>query len=216
MWSSLQKVPYLQKMRSIDLRNPLTQEFLLSYRSWWHEVAVTKKEWQRVQEIVIDGHQKVAAKCIGNPPAHTGRPRKDREPPSRQNGWFMAVDPKSSLVLAVTNMENPENNAVAKKIVIQAVSKAPHINCIIYDRMCACYQQLGRETALKKIKFWCVLVVPVLLWFIEGLIVAWSMSTRPQPNRLSHGSATTLRCSTPRQRLPTSSTFLSMSRGTTT
>ena len=68
----------------------------------------------------------------------------------------MAVDPKSSLVLAVTNMENPENNAVAKKIVIQAVSKAPHINCIIYDRMCACYQQLGRETALKKIKFWCV------------------------------------------------------------
>ena len=105
MWSSLQKVPYLQKMRSIDLQNPLTQEFLLSYRSWWHEVAVTKKEWQRVQEIVIDGHQKVAAKCIGNPPAHTGRPRKDREPPSRQNGWFMAVDPKSSLVLAVTNME---------------------------------------------------------------------------------------------------------------
>ena len=68
----------------------------------------------------------------------------------------MAVDPQSGLVLAVTNMENPENNAVAKKILIHAVSKGHQIDCIVYDRMCACYQQFGREAVLKQIKFWCV------------------------------------------------------------
>ena len=69
---------------------------------------------------------------------------------------LITVDPNRGLVMAVTNMQDPENNAVAKIIVMQVVSKAPQINYIIYDRKCACYQQFGPETALKKVKFWCV------------------------------------------------------------
>ena len=48
-------------------------------------LAATSKERQGEEEIVFDGHLKVAATCIPNPTAHAGGPCKDKQPRSRQN-----------------------------------------------------------------------------------------------------------------------------------
>ena len=104
----------------------------------------------------MDGHEKVAAMCPGVPPARAGRPRKDGQTPQRQNGWFMAIDPKSGLILSVTNMPEPENNEVAKAVLNNVVSCASNLNCVIYDKMCVCHKAFISDRSFAKVKYWCV------------------------------------------------------------
>ena len=144
MWSAMPKHFALDKLKKIDIETPLNSAFLAAYSDWWHQTQLTKKEWQKVEEVVIDGHQKVAAKCLGSPPAHAGRPRADSAPKKRQNGWFMALDPSTGLVLAVANMKDPENNAIAKQVLLKVLDKG------------SCTKQFEREKAFGKIKYWCI------------------------------------------------------------
>ena len=156
MWSTHGRAACQKKLCDIDITDPLSKGFLESYRTWWHDKQLTKREWQKVREIVMDGHQKVAAKCTGTPPAHAGRPRKDGKTPQRQNGWFMAVDPSTGLVLSVSPMQDPENNEIATNVLLDLVSRGSQINCVIYDRMCACLNHAQAQKPLKQIKYWCI------------------------------------------------------------
>ncbi|CAE6915818.1 unnamed protein product [Symbiodinium sp. CCMP2592] len=156
MWAVEGKAACQKKLCNIDIVNPLSNGFLETYRKWWHDNQLNKREWRLVKEVVMDGHQKVAAKCSGTPPAHAGRPRKDGKTPLRQNGWFMAVDPSTGLVLSVSAMQDPENNETATNVLLDVVSRGSEIDCVIYDRMCACLKHATAQKPLKQIKYWCI------------------------------------------------------------
>ena len=94
--------------------------------------------------------------CTGNPPSHPGRLRKDGKTPLRQNGWFMVIDPCTGLVLSVSAMQDPENNQIATDVLQEIVSRGPHIDCVIYDRMCACLKHATAHKPLRQMKYWCI------------------------------------------------------------
>ncbi|CAE7455345.1 unnamed protein product, partial [Symbiodinium sp. CCMP2456] len=112
--------------------------------------------WHMEYEVVIDGHEKVSAKCQGPPPVHVGRPRKDGANKQRHNGWFMAVDPHSGMVMSVADMEEPENNVVAKNVLRKVVTKAVNLNCVIYDKMCVCLKSFATDKDFKQVKYWSI------------------------------------------------------------
>ena len=141
---------------NIDIDNPLANNFLANYQDWWHKHQLSHADWRKVTEVVMDGHEKVAAKCPGIPPSRAGRPRKDGQNPQRQNGWFMAIDPRSGLILSVTNMQEPENNEVAKAVLNKVVARASNLNCVIYDKMCVCHKAFVSDRNFAKVKYWCV------------------------------------------------------------
>ena len=109
-----------KQLSTIDLEDPLGNGFLASYRTWWHARKLSPREWRDIHEVAMDGHEKVTAKCHGAPPGH-GWVCNDGKEKRRQNGRFMAMDPSSGLVLAVTNMKDPENNAVARQLLHQVM-----------------------------------------------------------------------------------------------
>ena len=153
MWTS---PPGQQQLLKILVEQPLGNNFLDFYRDWWHRKQFSLGEWRAVREVVIDGHEKVSvsAKCQGPPPAHVGRPRKEGAKKQRQNGWFMAMDPCSGLVLSVDDMEEPENNAVAKKVLGKVMAKATNLDCVIYDKMCVCMKSFASDKEFKQVKYW--------------------------------------------------------------
>ena len=142
-----------KKRCSVDIADPLKNNFLHSCRTWWHETQLTKPEWQKVKEI---GHQKVAAKCAGTPPSPPRKPSKDGKTPMRQNGWFMAVDPSTGLVLSVSAMRDRENNQIATDVLLEVVACGPHIDCVVCDRMCACLEHATAQKPHGQIKHWCI------------------------------------------------------------
>ncbi|CAE7791620.1 unnamed protein product [Symbiodinium sp. CCMP2592] len=145
-----------RRIFNIEIDDPLSNDFLTEYQDWWHKHQLSRVEWQKVTEVVMDGHEKVAAKCPGIPLARAGRPRKDGQTPQRQNGWFMAIDPGSGLILSVTNMLEPENNEVAKAVLNKVISRASNLNCVIYDKMCVCQKAFSSDQNFAKVKYWCV------------------------------------------------------------
>ena len=155
MWAS-SKPADRSRLLSIKVEDPLHADFLKIYSSWWHQKQITLREWRQVKEVVIDGHEKVAAKCHNAPPAHAGRPRKNKQTKHRQNGWFMAVDPASGLVLAVTNMKDPETVPVAKQVLKQVLNRGTAVDCVIYDKMCICMKSIAKDKDFAQIKYWCV------------------------------------------------------------
>ncbi|CAE7285952.1 unnamed protein product, partial [Symbiodinium sp. KB8] len=108
-----------KRIFNIDIDDPLSNNFLVDYQEWWHKHQLSRAEWRKVAEVVMDGHEKVS----GTPPSHVGRPRKDGHTRQRQNGWFMAIDPATGLVLSVANMAEPENNQIAKSVLNHVISR---------------------------------------------------------------------------------------------
>ncbi|CAE7546453.1 unnamed protein product, partial [Symbiodinium microadriaticum] len=131
-------------------------EFLDFYRNWWHRKQFSLADWRAVKEVVLDGHEKVSAKCQGPPPAHMGRPRKNGANKQRHNGWFMAMDPRSGMVMSVADMEEPENNVVAKNVLRKVVTKAVNLNYVIYDKMCVCLKSFATDKDFKLVKYWSI------------------------------------------------------------
>ncbi|CAE7222384.1 unnamed protein product [Symbiodinium sp. CCMP2592] len=60
MWTS----PSGQQLLKILVEQPLGNEFLNVYRDWRHRKQFSLAEWRAVREVVIDGHEKVSAKCL--------------------------------------------------------------------------------------------------------------------------------------------------------
>ena len=145
-----------KQLFNIRVEQPLENEFLDFYRDWWHRKQFSLADWRAVKEVVIDGHEKVSAKCQGPPPVHVGRPRKDGANKQRHNGWFMAMDPRSGMVMSVADMEEPENNVVAKNVLQKVVTKAVNLNCVIYDKMCVCLKSFATDKDFKQVKYWSI------------------------------------------------------------
>ena len=74
----------------------------------------------------------------------------------RHNGWFMAMDPRSGMVMSVADMEEPENNVVAKNVLRKVVTKAVNLNCVIYDKMCVCLKSFATDKDFKQVKYWSI------------------------------------------------------------
>ena len=91
MWASLRSKDRIAKFVAIDLEDPLGNGFLDAHGSWWASSHLSRSERRAIQEVVIDGNEKIATKCSTLAPAHAGRPRKDGKVKQRNNGWFMAA-----------------------------------------------------------------------------------------------------------------------------
>ena len=212
-----------KRIFNIDIDDPLSNNFLVDYQEWWHKHQLSRAEWRKVAEVVMDGHEKVS----GTPPSHVGRPRKDGHTRQRQNGWFMAIDPATGLVLSVANMAEPENNQIAKSVLNHVISRASNLDCVIYDKMCVCVcvRRLSyRIRTLRKCNTGVLIgsmqkpmgtTVRVHHCFIADWIVACGMSIPQSQNKRSHGFEDMPRASTPRAQTPTSSMSCSTSKSTT-
>ena len=53
-------------------------------------------------------------------------------------------------------MEEPENNAVAKKVLGKVMAKATNLDCVIYDKMCVCMKSFASDKEFKQVKYWSV------------------------------------------------------------
>ena len=91
-----------------------------------------------------------------NPYSLPRNQRKTGEQKLCNNGWFMAIDPASGLIIAVQELQQPENNKVALDVLHQVISCAPKVDCVIYDRACRCEQQGRRDECAAHVKHWCV------------------------------------------------------------
>lgn len=72
------------------------------------------------------------------------------------NGWFMAVDPRTGIVMAVHEMISPENNQIASDVLKDIVSLSPQLDCVVYDRMCSSLKKMSSMDSFKGIKYWAV------------------------------------------------------------
>ena len=144
------------RLFNLEVTQPLSEAFLSEYKDWWQRQQFSPAEWRRVKEVVMDGREKVAAKCPGNTPARVGRPRKDGRIRQHENGWFMAIDPATGLVMSATNMASPENNDIAKQVLQNIVERAPNLDCVIYDKMCVCQKAFLSDAKFRQVKYWCI------------------------------------------------------------
>ena len=156
MWSRLKAEHRMDKLRSLDIDAPMTPSLLKEYNAWWHKCEITKKERASIQEVVMDGHEKTATRCLNNPPSHHGRPRANGHEKLRFCGWFMVVDPATGLILAVQEMQKTEDNQIAQAALENVVPTLPHVNCVIYDRACKFLKCAASIPTLRKIRHWCV------------------------------------------------------------
>ena len=156
MWSK--EAPHIQdrKLQALNIEDPLADDLVHEYSAWWHSHHLSAAERNRITEIVMDGHEKVSTKCSTTPPARVGRPRKDGRIKQRHNGWFMSMDPGSGLVIAVSEMTDPENNEVMFQVLQKTLLHAPNADCVIYDRICRCMAFVRKHKELKRVKSWCV------------------------------------------------------------
>ena len=154
MWASVRSKDRIAKFVTIDLEDPLGNGFLDAHGSWWASSHLSRSERKAIQEVVIDGNEKIATKCSTLAPAHAGRPRKDGKVKQRNNGWFMAVDPSTGLI--IEEMLGPENHKVAFAAVKNAIKLAPKLDCVVYDRTCITLEKAKKDESLNSIKCWAV------------------------------------------------------------
>ena len=156
LWSTDTTKVQTRKLYDLDIDNPLDDDFVDKYSQWWHSHHLSNFERRSIKEIVMDGHEKISTKCSTTPPSHAGRPRKDAHAKQRYNGWFMSMDPKSGLILAVREMMNPEDQKVMLEVLQQSLAVAPTADCIVYDRICRCMKTIKKHQETKQVKYWCV------------------------------------------------------------
>eukprot|EP00434_Breviolum_minutum_P008303 symbB.v1.2.007326.t1/scaffold420.1/size231607/2 len=120
------------------------------------DICDDKKERDRLTVVAIDGHEKIATKCAGEPPSKGGRPRKDSQISHSNNGWFMVTSPDTGLTLLIVEMRNREDNAIALFCLEKIVELYPAVNAVIYDRACSCMSAGQKMSSLRGIKYWAV------------------------------------------------------------
>ena len=81
----------------------------------------------------MDGHEKIANKCAGEPPSKGGRPRKDGQIRHFNNGWFMLTPPDTDPLEKIVELY-------------------PNVNAVIYDRACSCMSAGQKMSSLHGIK----------------------------------------------------------------
>ncbi|CAE7371257.1 unnamed protein product, partial [Symbiodinium necroappetens] len=150
LWSTDTTKVQTRKLYDLDIDNPLDDDFVDKYSQWWHSHHLSNFERRSIKEIVMDGHEKISTKCSTTPPSHAGRPRKDAHAKQRYNGWFMSMDPKSGLILAVREMMNPEDQKVMLEVLQQSLAVAPTADCIVYDRICRCMKTIKKHQETKQ------------------------------------------------------------------
>ena len=122
--------------------------------------------------------------------------------------------PASGLVLAVANMNDPENFLVAKQVLKQMLTRGTAVDCVIYDKMRVCMKAITKTKSSHRsgigasIAFMRQATLPTVL-AVHSTIRTWAAgfvtSIHRSPNRPSRGSAAMLHHSTPSHRRPASS-----------
>ena len=120
-----------------------------------HNEVFLGKHPNNVTEISIDGNEKVALKGCAMVRKRSGRPSTRSDKNCRENGWLMAVDPRTQRVLGVRPMDVPENNAMVKDLLSNILPACPMANCVVYDRMCRVDKALKADGGFKQVKFFC-------------------------------------------------------------
>ena len=156
MWQALPRATLLQKLKSIDVETPLTHSLLGEYRQWFLRSSMSPKEKSLVTAVCMDGHEKIAVKCMGTPPSRGGRPRKDGTVRPFNNGWFMICSPETGFILSVVEMVEPESNKIALSALEELLQHFPHVNLVIYDRACAINTLAKKKAGVDSIRYWAV------------------------------------------------------------
>ena len=126
MWFRETQQSLVQKIQSIDIEDPVKESLMVNYQAWWQTSVMTKKERDRLTVVAMDGYEKIATKCAGEPPSKGGRPRKDGQIRHFNNGWF--ISPDTGLILLIVEMRNPEDNAIALFCLEKIVGRTPPRN----------------------------------------------------------------------------------------
>ena len=117
---------------------------------------MTVAERKKITVICMDGHEKIATKCADDPPSKGGRPRLSGQARPFNNGWFFVSSPSTGLILAVQEMKEPENTAIALHAMDDVLHLYPNLDCVIYDRACSILKQASKDKNLQQIKYWSV------------------------------------------------------------
>jgi len=156
MWGVLARQARMSRHMSILIDDPLSSRLLQEYDTWWHEQAIPDMTTHRIKTVAMDGHEKIATKCYDAPPSRGGRPRKDGHIKLSHNGWFMITDPDTGLILAVSEMREPENNDIALTTLCRTTGVHTHIDCVVYDRACSLLSAAERTEDLNQVRYWAV------------------------------------------------------------
>lgn len=151
---TLQEFDEIGLQSSIVLGDEVSGPSLRMYEQHLHDTYFVADNADTVKTLVGDGHVKVCTKCTERT-QHAGRPRSMKKQRRRRytNGWFMVCEP-SGKVLACKPQLNPENNAHVAGVFAAALSKHPHVNCIVYDRNCGLAPGLKEKAAFTGVKYW--------------------------------------------------------------
>eukprot|EP00438_Fugacium_kawagutii_P035157 Skav230711 [mRNA] locus=scaffold715:115456:117376:+ [translate_table: standard] len=106
MRRSLHSKTLLQKLRTIHVDDPLNEAYLQQFHAWWRNVETPKRMSSSVREIAVNGHEKITTKCCHDVPARGGRLRKDGHIKLSYNGWLMATDPSTGVILGLLDMKD--------------------------------------------------------------------------------------------------------------
>ncbi|CAE7538857.1 unnamed protein product [Symbiodinium microadriaticum] len=110
--------------------------------------AIPNMMQSRVQEITMDGHEKIATKYYQASPTRGGRPRSDGH--EKNYRWW--TDPASGCIVGVVGMLEPDNNKVVLTALSRSLVTYKHVDCVLYDRMCFLMPSATSRNDMKKAK----------------------------------------------------------------
>ncbi|CAE8688578.1 unnamed protein product, partial [Polarella glacialis] len=133
--------------------DPITAEAVAEYDIWWHRHVMGPRQKSKVKALAVDGEGKVAVKCASGeePPPRAGRPFENKEKRRIGNGWFMASEPDTGLIIGICEMKNPENNATLFDLMKKILPGYRNVDLLLYDRMCKCVDEIQRTPALQNL-----------------------------------------------------------------
>lgn len=154
---AIQELEKLGLHLTIEIENELTDHALSMYKAFCHASIFPPSDRNLVKTIVGDGHSSVQVKCSQGPMKRAGRPRrKPRKTGYHANGWFFLCDPKTSRILYMSMMLEPEGNETATASLKETLWLYPRCNCFVYDRACSLMPSAQQDPELKQLKYYVV------------------------------------------------------------
>jgi len=137
----------------LSLDRPITDANVSALDTFMHKNVLPALNADDVHAVVADGHEKVLVRlCAADgAPARAGRPRDNGQVKRCTNGWFMLVDPTSQRILAVSEMKEPENNAILLSSLRKILPQHPNLKIVIYDRACKVVDAIRADESLKQV-----------------------------------------------------------------